>query len=118
MPIQRDRMRLYPGGSIYSPEWRAIRGRIMRRAGWCCEGTPAHPDCRVRDGLRHPETGSRVVLTVAHMDQDPTHNSDDNLRALCQRCHLNLDRHVHRTRAAGWDESDQLLLPVGGRTNE
>ena len=116
MPISQDRLHLYPGGSLRSPEWLAIRARIMRRAGWCCEGTPAHPDCRVRDGLRHPETGSRVVLTVAHMDQDPTHNHDSNLRALCQRCHLGLDRRHHLLRRMGWDESDQqLLLPTGER---
>ena len=113
MPISGERLRLYPGGSLRSPEWLAIRARIKRRARWCCEGTPAHPDCRARDGLRHPETGARVVLTVAHVDQDPTNSSEDNLRALCQRCHLNLDRRAHRARAAGWDESEQLLLPIG-----
>lgn len=51
-----------------------------------------HPGCDARHGEPHPETGSRVVLTVAHMDQDPANNDPANLRALCQRCHLAWDR--------------------------
>lgn len=38
----------------------------------------------------------RVVLTVAHLDHDPENCSDDNLRALCQRCHLRLDAQQHK----------------------
>jgi len=34
----------------------------------------------------------KVVLTIAHLDQDITNNEHDNLAALCQRCHLNHDR--------------------------
>lgn len=37
MPIRAERMVLYPGGSIKSPEWRAIRKRIGVRSGWKCE---------------------------------------------------------------------------------
>ncbi|HEX2679551.1 MAG TPA: hypothetical protein VHM19_23035 [Polyangiales bacterium] len=41
----------------------------------------------------------RIVLTVAHLDHDPTNNADSNLLALCQRCHLRLDRHEHAKNA-------------------
>jgi hypothetical protein len=34
----------------------------------------------------------QIVLTVAHLDQDPSNNDYSNLMALCQRCHLNHDR--------------------------
>lgn len=34
---------------------------------------------------------SKVVLTVAHLDQDPRGDDIDRLRALCQRCHLAYD---------------------------
>ena len=34
----------------------------------------------------------KIVLTVAHLDQNPANNSFFNLAALCQRCHLNHDR--------------------------
>lgn len=37
MPISPSNMALYPGGSIKSPEWLAIRAFIQARAGGCCE---------------------------------------------------------------------------------
>ncbi|WP_204272270.1 hypothetical protein, partial [Enterobacter hormaechei] len=78
----------YPGGSIRSVEWRReVRAPVLARAGNRCEGTPQHPSCRAENGKPHPDTGSIVVLTVAHMDQDVVDHSDKNLRALCQRCH-------------------------------
>lgn len=40
-----------------------------------------------------------IVLTIAHLDQDPTNNADTNLKALCQKCHLHHDRHQHRRNA-------------------
>jgi len=100
MPISRERMALYPGGSIRSPEWLAIRGRILDRAGNRCEGTPRYPDCRAANGQPHPETGSIVVLTIMHMDHDPGNNVDANLKAGCQRCHLTYDAAFHAQNAA------------------
>lgn len=41
-----------------------------------------------------------IVLTIAHLDQDPTNNADDNLRALCQRCHNRHDMPHRRKNAA------------------
>lgn len=38
---------------------------------------------------------SVVVLTIAHMDRDKKNNKFDNLKALCQRCHLKHDIHQH-----------------------
>lgn len=76
----------------YGPDWPQIRARILERAGHRCEGSPAYPDCRAVNYEPHPVTGSRVILTIAHMDQVVENMGDDNLRALCQRCHLNHDR--------------------------
>lgn len=91
MPIRADLMPLYPGGSIASPEWQEIRAEIRARSGDRCEGSSAYPDCRVPNGDVHPVTGSIVVLTVAHLDQDPANNGEPgnrpNLRHWCQRCH-------------------------------
>ena len=39
----------------------------------------------------------RIVLTIAHLDHDPTNNDPDNLAALCQRCH---NKHDAKHRAA------------------
>lgn len=42
----------------------------------------------------------RVVLTVAHLDHTPENCADENLLAMCQRCHLKLDAatHAHNAR--------------------
>lgn len=36
-----------------------------------------------------------IVLTIAHLDQQPENNEEENLRALCQRCHVRLDPQWH-----------------------
>ena len=74
--------------SIYPPEWKAIRQRILERAGHRCEW------CGAENGMPHPETGSIVILTTAHLDHDPENwdVDDSRLAALCQRCHLGYDR--------------------------
>lgn len=100
MPISRERQKLYPGGSIRSIAWkRGVRAPILKRSGNRCEGTPQRPDCRAWDGERHPDTGSVVVLTIAHLDQDPGNNDPANLAALCQLCHNRWDQ-ASRTRNA------------------
>ena len=37
-----------------------------------------------------------VVLTVAHLNHDPSDCRDENLEALCQRCHNRLDAATRR----------------------
>lgn len=44
----------------------------------------------------HPDTGSIVVLTVAHLDHVPENCADDNLKAMCQRCHNRYDAPMRR----------------------
>lgn len=89
MPIRPENRARYP------KDWKAISLRIRERAGNRCEGSPDFPTCRAKNGRPHPDTGSRVVLTVAHLDHTPENCSDENLKAMCQRCHLNYDRHHH-----------------------
>lgn len=51
----------------------------------------------------NPEEGHqvRIVLTIAHtIDQDPANCDDDNLQALCQRCHNRLDQAMRMANAA------------------
>lgn len=89
MPIRRENRALYPR------DWPAISRRIRaERARWVCET----PGCFAISGLPHPVTGSKVVLTVAHLNHDPRDCRDENLRALCQRCH---NRYDAAARAAG-----------------
>jgi hypothetical protein len=79
----------------YPDNWREIRMMILSRATHACEGSPKYPDCRATNYLPHPVTGSKVVLTIAHLDQDITNNDPGNLRAWCQRCHLTHDAQQH-----------------------
>lgn len=43
---------------------------------------------------------TRVVLTVAHLDHQPENNAEENLKALCQKCHLAHDREQHKATRA------------------
>lgn len=94
MPISAENRARYP------KDWKAISLRIRARAGNRCEGAPGiYEDCRAENGKPHPVTGSRVILTVAHLDHVPEHVAEDNLRALCQRCHLTYDAKHHAKNA-------------------
>lgn len=79
----------------YPANWAEIREMVRARSGDRCEGSPFYPECGAENGKAHPVTGSRVVLTVAHLDHDTTNNSMENLRHWCQRCHLRYDRDLH-----------------------
>lgn len=95
MPIRPENRARYPA------EWPAISRAVREEAGDRCEGSPAYPDCRAENGRPHPVTGSRVVLTVAHLDHQPENVERSNLRAWCQRCHNTYDApHRRRTRVA------------------
>ena len=100
MPISPENMKRYPGGSIYSKEWKAFRAFLLFRAANRCEGTPQNPDCRAANSVPHPVTGGKVVLTIAHMDHDETHADPTRCRALCQRCHNMWDAPHRRMNAA------------------
>ena len=65
---------------------------ILNRAGHKCEF------CGIENyAIR--ENGSKVVLTIAHLDHTPENCSEENLKALCQKCHNSYDaRHRAETR--------------------
>lgn len=93
MPIRPENKKRYP------KNWKQIADNIRRRAQHQCEGSPDFPDCRAVNGKPHPITGSKVVLTVAHLDHQPENCNPDNLKAWCQKCHLNYDKHHHKKTA-------------------
>lgn len=90
MPIRPENRARYP------KDWKAISLEVREAAGWCCEGSPAWPDCRAENGKPHPATGSTVVLTVAHLDHTPENCDRANLKAWCQRCHNTYDMPMRR----------------------
>jgi hypothetical protein len=51
-----------------------------------------------------------IVLTVAHLNHVAGDDRDENLKALCQWCHLNYDRQHHaETRSIRKDAARPLL---------
>mgnify|MGYP000219769528 CR=1 FL=1 len=109
--------------SKYPKDWRAIVDQIRERSGDRCEcrGECGAPECKKAPCLAahkapHPVTSSRVILTTAHLDHDTRNNDPENLRHLCQRCHLTLDAAQHaqnarRTRIARREAAGQTRLP-------
>lgn len=110
MPIRAENRDRYPA------DWAEISRRIKvdRADGRCeCEGEcgmPGHAGmiidtgevrCLNQHGQPSVYSGKKVVLTTAHLDHTPEHCDDDNLKAMCQGCHLHYDRDHHaQTRAA------------------
>lgn len=81
MPIKPENKKRYPA------DWKDLSKRIrFDRANNACEW------CAAKNYQPHPTTGSKVVLTVAHLDHTPENCDESNLAALCQRCHLAYDR--------------------------
>lgn len=116
MPIRAEMRDKYP------PNWAEISSRVRDLADQKCEfcGISNHAwGHRDREGRFH-ETGRsgfpkdygrppfqfggvriiEIVLTTAHLNHDPSDCRLENLKALCQRCHLRYDAaHHQRTRA-------------------
>lgn len=123
MPIKPENRKHYTKAA----GWPEIRAAVLKRATLSC-GDPGLATvncelCCVPNGrviwrqpngpqwscsLYGPPPGwvsVKVVLTVAHLNQDPTDNRMVNLLALCQRCHNKIDapwrqRNAAATRAA------------------
>jgi hypothetical protein len=101
-PIRPENRDLYPA------DWPDISReiRFVRAAGRCeCEGecgrgTHGQSRCpNVHRGEAYG-TGSEVILTTAHLNHQPQDCRPQNLRAMCNGCHLHYDRDHHaQTRA-------------------
>lgn len=103
----------------YHPKWKTkIRPDILERDGNCCKfcGVKNHSIIH-RFGKRSNEwaywpegmegeawwvdglKGTKVILTIAHLDHNKQNNDYDNLAALCQKCHLGIDLKHHMANA-------------------
>jgi hypothetical protein len=107
---------------LYPDNWKEISTAIRARAGNKCqfcgvengaigyrstkgqfvkvfnsiEDVDLQADAMHLDGVKL----IRIILTVAHLDHIPSNCTSDNLRALCQRCHLNYDAQYHAHNSA------------------
>lgn len=112
--------------ALYAPDWRDLSLAIRKNRahdrcecdGRCGREIPEHVPmsdlstdlveagfafrrCMASQGQPSAISGKPVVLTVAHLDHDPTNNARSNLAAFCQACHLAYDAEHHaETRAA------------------
>lgn len=102
MPIRPENRGRYPD------EWDDISRRIrFDRAqnrceceGECGRGHASRCPRRQGDLLKMDPNGPKVILTVAHLDHTPENCDENNLRAMCQGCHLHYDRGHHAQTAA------------------
>lgn len=101
MPISPENKGRYPGN------WDEISNRIrFERAGGRCECTG---ECGVRHEDSNENEDSRchrihgadlthrrqVILTVAHLCQDPSCTDESHMKGMCQGCHLRYDARQH-----------------------
>lgn len=107
MPTKAENRHRYPR------DWKQIRAAILERAGHRCEqcGIPNYAWRNNATGRWTEDIGradawffdgnrvTRIVLTIAHIDHTPENCAQDNLRALCQRCHLRYDIDHHQRTA-------------------
>ena len=133
MPIRPHLREFYRG-----PAWAETRRRILKRAGNCCEQchvpnseviarVDSHPGWWFTlDGEAHDAAGElrgmfrgseltpdrfvTIVLTIAHLNHTPGDDRDENLKALCQRCHLVHDKGHHKETRTDRKDSRRPLL--------
>lgn len=128
MPIRDENKGRYPAN------WKSeIRPRILARATREGEDTPRCEECGVVDrdiGYRDSDNDGefvsamwlekgddfygdkviQIILTIAHLSDEIEDCSDENLKALCQRCHNRLDA---PKRAAGIKARNKAKLASG-----
>jgi len=100
MPIRPENKNKYPRN--WPAISRHIRGVRARDRCECTGQCGLHHDrrCEERNGQPAKWAKGKVILTVAHLDHDPTNSKHENLLAMCQRCHNRYDReHRAETRA-------------------
>lgn len=122
MPISPDQRRRYPA------DWPVISLRIRKERardrcecdGRCGRIIPDHepdpitsaPRCTAWQGEPSEISGEPIVLTVAHLDHDPEHSTDENLLAMCQACHLSYDAEHHAASRAARRAADSTALTL------
>jgi hypothetical protein len=107
MPISPENKLLYPAN------WKEISKSIRERAGDRCEfcGVSNYAvgyrnsanefieiecsfagDMEALDAISEGYKIIKIILTVAHLDHNPSNCDPANLRCLCQKCHNTYDR--------------------------
>lgn len=82
--------------SKYPKNWKEIRARILEREAHKCKFCSAEN----YSWVQREHKPVRIILTIAHLNHDINDNRDENLAALCQRCHIRHDVKQHAWNAA------------------
>ncbi|MEM9955276.1 MAG: HNH endonuclease signature motif containing protein [Chloroflexota bacterium] len=69
---------------------KGIRAYLLRTREYECE------NCELSEWLEEP-----IPLEVDHIDGNPDHNTEENLRLLCPNCHALTDNFKARARVNG-----------------
>ena len=88
----------------YPKNWKDISAAIRERAKQRCEcegECGLHPGkrCEELNGAKAKWAKGKIVLTVSHLNHQPSDCRAANLKAMCQRCHLRYDQEHHMTNA-------------------
>ena len=86
--------------------WRAF-GWTAYENGLCADTGTEVPDT-TPDTVNYAKS-VRIVLTVAHLDHQPENCARDNLKALCQRCHLRYDAKHHARNSCATRQSRKAV---------
>jgi hypothetical protein len=64
MPVKPENLAKYPGGSLKSAEWQAVRRRIGERSGWKCEECKAPHRTMIARGTHGGRDAYMVLDTI------------------------------------------------------
>jgi ribosomal protein S14 len=118
--------------SKYPKNWKTeIRPAILERAQNRCENCGArnygliHRHGQGLHDFRYAPEGSaldslidlgykfiKIILTISHTDHDTQNNDYSNLKALCQKCHLDHDKEHHAKNARETREKKKGLIKL------
>ncbi len=104
---------------LYPDNWEEIAAALKAEVGQRCEECGAEagswvcfhktdkhrfvgPDDEEElyfHGAEYEDEPVLIILTVAHLDQNPANNDRSNLRVLCRGCHLRYDAPFHAVKA-------------------
>ena len=96
-----------PSINIYSRGWNQISERYKRKTRWKCE------EC----GIDLSEIELRKFLEVHHKDGDKSNNSEDNLIALCIKCHARQPYHDHIRSTSKYNEFEKIFRSITASIN-
>jgi hypothetical protein len=105
--------------SKYPKDWKLISRAIRERSGGQCEcegecglhrTNPGPRRCTERNGEFAKWANGKIVLTVAHMNHQPMDCRPENLKAMCQRCHLRYDVDHHKKNSAATRRAKALKV--------